>query len=183
VILRSTDPNQAELEKLFRTHLVDSLGEEDASTLIEWVWSNSTRLGIGSFVSGLGDLVMAIERGGRDAIRKLLDVAKRTPEERDAIVQLEAWFMPRGNRTAANIYRDGFADDAKKKKHMSELADELMNELHRMWPRAHQATVRGAVLEGLEAAPEGVRLHADQVVRSMMAPDPLADTAHSSWGG
>ena len=165
-ILISDDPR----EPVFRQRLVDMLGAEDARQLVGWVHETHRSQGI-TFADALSIVLNGIDRQGLSFAHNLLEVAWKPRDVREAEMEILDWARPRIERAAATVL--GHRGDAVvAKREFADLAVELMEKLHRLFPDSHEATLRGAVVLALKHEGGQFTLNVAELVTAARTPVP-----------
>lgn len=175
--LYSTNQKDAKLEAELRQWLRDNFGEQDAKTLISWVWDNHKN-GVG-FVEALASICAETELNGRKFVHNLLEVAQKPKLVRDAEMEIFAWAKPRIEEATAKIRACG-GDPQAKRAEMDAFVFALEDKLYNMWPGKHRATMKGAILTAFKDLGGRLEFNTGLLVQTLNMEDPLAATASTS---
>ena len=124
--------------------------------------------GITSYAQHLTAICMAVERGGQRTLRELVALSVEPKASRELRLALVAWGVARMKVAAKIGETRAFHEDD-----LFRLREDLALELHKLWPRAHDAKIAGAV--GLSTKLAGATLTVDwnTLFRAMQEPDSL----------
>lgn len=177
MILKSTDPKESQAEKDIVQWFINNFGETDAHTVCDWVWARERNP-----VKYVDTLVHIAKKSSNDRdffnnVLKYAQTQQATPEIRDAQMHLEAKFLPMVER--ARIKIGGHRGDPKLvEEALEEMRKKLEDEIRKMWPGKHRATVHGAIMCG--TSPRGIDFGA--IARALINnKDPLEANAWASW--
>lgn len=182
-ILRAQTPHDAKDEAELRNWLVKELGEEDQRILAEWVW-DVHRDGV-RYVDALA---VIIRHGGplplderKAFFGRLLEVAKRPHDIREAELDLLAWFNTHSKTAVAAVNQNGATQSAAQAE-MNALIEKLEAKVHKMFPGCHRASVRGAIISSFTDTGGEFKFDAHRLVQALSSKQqPLAETAKASW--
>lgn len=177
IILRATQPKDAEAERELRLWLRANLGETDAEELVAWVWE-SHRNGV-TYVDALAAIVRETGTRGKEFAYNLLEHARKPKEVREAEAELISWSKPR-IEAAANKVRGHRGDPAVAREEFVNLCEELQEKLFKMFPLKHRATMKGAMQTGFQHTGGSFTLNVALLVKVLFMEDPLAATAAMS---
>jgi len=175
-MLLSSDPREPRCRQV----LTDLLGSADATDLVRWLWERHHAGSAPTFGDALAAVTEQTERNGLQFARNLLDVARKPKHVSEAECDVMAWVIPRieeaavtvqGHRGNPEVAREEFAA----------LCWQLEEKLRRMFPDAHRASLRGAVVSSFVHQGGAFSLDVAALVRALHLPDPLAVTAKASW--
>lgn len=173
-ILYSTNPLDAKIEGEMRQWFRDNFGDDDAKTLIEWLWDNH-RDGV-RFVEALSAIAVETEKNGLQFVHNLLDMARKPKLVRDAEMELIAWAKPRIEKATATI-RGHRGSPESKKSEMDNFVFALEEKLYTMWPGKHRATMKGAILAAFRDVEGRLELNVATLVKTLNIEDPMSATA------
>jgi hypothetical protein len=177
MILRTRDPRERELRK----QLINYVGEQDQRVLVRWIWENHRASGL-DYVDALSAIVQQTGEHGPSFVHNLLDFAKKSQEVREIEQQLLAWASPK-LRAAATVVLGHRGDPYVAQEEFRQLGEQLEGFLRGLFPSAHRAAVRGAILMTLKHEGGGFTLDVASLVNTMHMEDPLASNAKASWMG
>jgi hypothetical protein len=177
MILKSKDAEEARAEKDIITWFVNNFGETDANTVCDWVWARE-RVPV-KYVDALAHIAKksSADRGFFESVLKYAQTQQATPEIRDAQAHLEAKFLP-AIEHARNRIMGHRNDPELVKEALDDMRKKLEEEIRKMWPDKHRATVHGAIMCGTTAT--GIDFGA--IARALINnKDPLGVNAWASW--
>lgn len=183
MLLRCTTSPESADELELRKWLVDKFGETDEETLARYVWENHKGRGV-EYLQVLAAFVRETAANGTGFVRKLLDGAAKPLEQRQAEIELLAWWTPRKDAAIAKVNRYRGEDQKKAaREEYDALVRGLIWTVHQMWPDKHRATVKGAVLAAFVHDEDGgnYTFEVSRLVGALANPDPLAANARASW--
>lgn len=179
MILRSTDANLAGEEKRVIDWFVENFGEEDALVVVEWVWARERR---GTkYVPALVHIANETQKHGRGFFQNLLLHARKPRTHREAEEQLMETMTPYVQRARIAITGHRGSEDAVEYS-MRELRVHLREEVRKMWPDRHRATIDGAIITATQVRGGSAIIDFGKLVETISGPDALATTAEASHG-
>jgi hypothetical protein len=173
VLLLTQDPREPQC----RQRLIDILGQEDATVLVQWLWERHPNGSNPAFGDVLNAVVEESEDKGPQFAKNLLDMARKPREVREMEMELIGWATPRIRAAAAAAKVMGYRGDPEvAKKEYADLAVGLMEHLQRVCPDIHAAPLRGAVLTALTHKNGQFSLDVAALVRGILTPMPVGWT-------
>lgn len=196
MLLRATDPELAADEKALLGWYIENFGQEDTETFTRWVWlreQDGNRFA--RVLRHIHDLIKSEEaRGvalglelaknklGREVFERLLLQARKPKVQGEAETQLMETMRPHIERVRTDILGHRGSKEAVDAG-VRELRVRLRENIHKMWPDKHRATVDGAIMVGAIQRGGTAVIDFARVVSALMEnPDALASTAASSHG-
>lgn len=179
LLLRSTDIETSEIEKKTLNWFVENFGEVDTRDLVEWVWARERNTG--RYVPALTLIQEGIQKHGRGFLHKILDHARSLFPYREQEMQLMATMLPyieRARITVLGHRGDPVAMEAA----MRELRVRLRENIRRMWPDKHRATIDGAIVTATQVRGAACVIDFRKLVTTLAGPDALTETAAGSHG-
>jgi hypothetical protein len=175
MILLSDDPREPQC----RQRLIDILGQEDATVLVQWLWDRHRPGGNPTFGQALAAITMQTDQHGPQFARNLLDFAKKPRHVAEAEMEIMAWIKPRIEAAAAKVAgHRGDPDVAKAE--FDILCYGLNEKLWNMYPHKHRATMKGAIVSSFEHKGGAFSLNVASLVKALEMDDPLKATARQS---
>lgn len=196
MLLKNTNPALADREKMFLDWFVENFGREDTATVVDWVWWRERDPG--AYLRGLEAIYGVIKseeakglaagldpsrnKLGRDAFHRLLEQAREPRDRGEAALQLKAAMEPYILKAKAEAKKFNNSPECAEA-NLRELRVRLREELRRMYPDKHRATIDGAIAVGSLITGGGATLDFSRIIKALMDnPDALAETAASSHG-
>lgn len=175
MFLRTTDPQ----EKAALDWFVDNFGKQDADDLISWVWSRERTTG--KFVPALLHIIDQTMKNGRQFVQNLLDHARSPASFREAEEQIMQAMIPHVNVARSTIQAHK-GDELAVEESMRMLRVYLRENIRRMWPDKHRATIDGAIMSATRIKGVDAFIDFHRLVEVINMPDALASTASQSHG-
>lgn len=176
MLLRTSD----ELEGVLAHWFVENFGEEDTFVVMDWVWNrepNSAR-----YLTAINYIAIEIQNQGREFFHNLLSHARRPKEEREIEEQLMETMAPYVTK-ALKAVKDHNEDPIVREEQIMILRNTLHEQIRKLWPEKHRATVDGAIICGTQIKNGGALLDYRAITQALTRnDDPLAATAASSHG-
>jgi len=175
MILRTSDPAEKEVIDWY----VENFGKEDAMTVIDWIWSRERTTG--RFVGALLHVANEVQSQGRQFFHNLLVHTRIPRPQREAEEQIMERVRPFVEKARITILGHRGAEDAVEEA-MRELRVHVREEIRKMWPDRHRATIDGAILSATSGRGGPAIIDFKKLVAALVAPDALATTASQSHG-
>lgn len=175
MILRTTDRQHASDETEFRKYLISELGTEDAETLASFTWENSATPV--AYMTSLAHLVRGVGTHGKGYVSRVLEVARKPKEIREAEMDLAVFAHVVVNDCSRRVACSPEAERGKVAEEVwLELVHRTREKLGRMWPGSPDYIVNGALAVGCiwdkQAGTFGIE--PIKLVAAMRQKDPLA---------
>jgi hypothetical protein len=175
MILRTSDPTEKEIIDWY----IANFGTEDATAVIDWVWSRERTTG--RFVGALWYIAREVNDKGKVFFFNILRHTKVPKSQREAEEQIMEIARPFVEKARITILGHRGAEDAVEGA-MRELRVRLREEIRKMWPDKHRATIDGAILSATVARGGASIIDFKRLVEALSGPDALATTASQSHG-
>lgn len=179
MILRSTSAQDAADEQKILAWYEENFGADDSREVAEWIWSHERNAA--RYLRALFHCASLVKEHGRGVFAALLEQARKVASQHEPEEQLMAALAPVVERVRITITGHRGAEEAVGAG-LRELRVRLREELRRMWPDKHRATIDGAIVAGSQIRNGGAFLDFGKIVEVMSGPDALATTAASSHG-
>lgn len=179
LLLRSTDIEASEIEKKTLNWYVENFGERDTRDLVEWVWAQERTSE--RYVLVLVHIREEIGKRGKGFLHKILDHARSLFPHREQEFQLMAAMTPYVERARVTVLGHR-GDPMAVEEAMRELRVRLRENIRRIWPDKHRATIDGAIVTATQVRGGSAVIDFRKLVTTLTGPDALSDTAASSHG-
>jgi hypothetical protein len=179
LLLRSTDIKDSEDEKKILDWFVENFGEADARDLVEWVWArerNPSR-----YVLALFHIAREVKLHGKVFVQRILDHARSLFPHREKEEQLMAATLPFVEKARITI-QGHRGDEMAVEESMRELRVRLRENIRRIWPEKHRATIDGAIVTATQVRGAACIIDFRKLVTTLAGTDALAETAAGSHG-
>lgn len=175
MILRTSDPAEKQILDWFQ----ENFGLEDTQVVIDWVWSRERATG--RYVQALALIAGKTIETGREFFTNCLIHARRPATYREAEEQIMAAMLPHVEKARINVLGHR-GDPMVVEESMRELRVYLRENIRRMWPDKHRATIDGAIMSATKTQGAEAFIDFRRLVEVINMPDALATTASQSHG-
>lgn len=174
MLLKSTNPRDAKDEQELRQWLINELGVEDQSVVVEYIWD---RYQGSNYVRMLADVVYQTGTEGRELVNMILENGKKPKAHREAEAEITAWFGPRIHLAVRSVKNQQTSAESA----FTDLCWELEEKLRKMFPHIHRATMKGAMVSSFRHENGTYSLNVQHLIHTLFQDDPLKNTASYSW--
>lgn len=176
MILRTTETRLSKAEVDLRKFLIAELGETDAESLARFTWETS-KCAQAEYVDALAFLTRGIGSHGSSFVHKILEVAAKPRETREAEIDLTIFCKQLVDDLTQRIL--GAAPDDREMlaaECWKELQHRLRDRLSSMFPGRPDYIINGALISGTDWDKAGATftIHVHMLVDSMKQKDPLS---------
>jgi len=177
---------ESEDEKKIVNWFVENFGVEDTREVLLWVWQRERDAK--NYVRALykiGEVIKSREAAegvsGREAFSPFLEHARKPRGDRELAEQVMAVMQPLVDKARIQIFGHR-GDPAAVEGEIRMLRVRLREECRRLWPRAHRATIDGAIVSATQVRGGAGLIDFVKLVELLSGPDALSETAEASHG-